>query len=95
MYGLEHATLQLEEPFLDLAAGLNSGDDVQQLYHLPLAALHVRDVHNFGEHNTSDALETLLQMRLHSGGRIIKKRLIYYLFFVTSCRSMYTTTIME
>ena len=62
----KHAALQLLQPLLHLAASLGGGDDVQQLHHLALAALHVGDVQHVGEDHTGDALKALLQVGLHS-----------------------------
>ena len=63
---VDHVALQLQQPFLHLAAGLGGGDDVTQLDLLPLAALHVRDVQDVRELQLGDALKALLQVRLHS-----------------------------
>ena len=51
-----------------MTARLGRGDDVFEGHDLPFAALHVRYVQNVGELETGDALETLLQVRLHSRG---------------------------
>ena len=63
-----HAVLQLQKPLLHLAPGTGGRDDVPQLHHLPLTALHVSDVQHVSEHHTGDAFKALLQMGLHAGG---------------------------
>lgn len=68
MQGGGHAILQFQEPLLHLAPGFGRGNDVQQLHHLALTALHVGDVQHISEHHTGDAFKALLQMGLHSGG---------------------------
>ena len=69
--GDDHVSLQLQQPLLDLTTCFRRGDDVTQLHDLALRALQVRDVQDVRELQLSDALETLLQVRLHSEGNTI------------------------
>lgn len=66
VYGVKHATLQLQEPLFHLSTSFRSRDDLHQLHLLPFAAPHMSDVQNVSEHDASNALKTLLQVGLHS-----------------------------
>lgn len=67
VYGAEHASLQLQEPFLHLPTSFRCRDDIQQLHHLSFAAPHMSDVQNVSEHDISNTLKTLFQVGLHPG----------------------------
>lgn len=60
MQGGSHAILEFQKPFLHLAPGFGCGNDIQQLHHFTLTALHVGDVQHLCEHHTSNAFEALL-----------------------------------
>lgn len=66
VYGVKHATLQLQEPLLHLSTSFRCRDDLHQLHLLPFTAPHMSDVQNVSKHDTSNALETFFQVGLHS-----------------------------
>ena len=64
--GRDHVFLQLQQPFLHLATSFRRWDDITQQNDLPLATLHMCDVQDVCELETSNSLKALLQVRLHT-----------------------------